>query len=246
MGQKVHPIGFRLGITKGWQANWFNGTDFKDNLLEDKKIRDFINKRFPKANISRILIERTMKSVEVSIYTSRPGVIIGSKGSEVEQLKSDLRSLTNKEVQVFVEEVKNPSLDAGIVAKEVARQLEARMSFRRVMKKALADAMKAGAEGIKIKCSGRLGGVEMARSEEYRDGRVPLSTLRADIDYALVPAQTIYGIIGVKVWIFKGEQYGKVDIFKDFSSHGKNRRDKRGGRRDGRRRQRGNRNRRNR
>ncbi len=245
MGQKVHPIGFRLGITKGWEANWFNGTDFKDNLLEDKKIREFIYKRFPKAGISRILIERTMKTLEISVYSSRPGVIIGTKGAEVENLKSELRKMTDKEVQVFVEEVKMAFLDARIVAQEIARQLEARMSFRRVMKKALAEAMKAGAKGIKIKCSGRLGGVEMARSEEYRDGRVPLSTLRADIDYALVPAYTIYGVIGVKVWIFKGERYGKVDIFEDFLSQGKRRQDRRG-RRGGGRGGRRNRNRRNR
>ena len=217
MGQKVHPIGFRLGITKGWEANWFNGTDFKDNLLEDIKIREYIRKRYPKSGISRIFIERTIKTLELVIYSSRPGMIIGEKGKEVETLRNELRKLTGKEIQIYVEEVRPPQLDAMIVAQEIARQLEARASFRKVMKKAVSDAMKAGAKGIKVSCAGRLGGVDMARKEEYKEGRIPLSTIRADIDYAFVPAFTIYGVIGVKVWIFKGEKYGKVDIFEDIT-----------------------------
>ena len=231
MGQKVHPIGFRLGITKGWEANWFNGTDFKDNLLEDIKIREYIRKRYPKTGISRIFIERTIKTLELVIYSSRPGMIIGEKGKEVESLRNELKKLTGKEIQIYVEEVKSPQLDAHIVAQEIARQLEARASFRKVMKKAISDAMKAGAKGIKVSCAGRLGGVEMARKEEYKEGRIPLSTIRADIDYAFVPSFTIYGVIGVKVWIFKGEKYGKVDIFEDISTGERRRQDRRPGRR---------------
>lgn len=233
MGQKVHPIGFRLGITKGWEANWFNGTDFKDNLLEDLKIREYIRKRFPKTGISRIFIERTLKTLELVIYSSRPGMIIGKGGEEVDKLRNELKALTKKDIQIYVEEVKVPQLDANIVAQEIARQLEARASFRKVMKKAVSDSMKAGAKGIKVSCAGRLGGVEMARKEEYRDGRIPLSTIRADIDYAFVPAFTIYGVIGVKVWIFKGEKYGKVDIFEDISTGERRRKERRGGRRRG-------------
>ena len=231
MGQKVHPIGFRLGITKGWEANWFNGTDFKHNLLEDIKIREYIRKRYPKTGISRIFIERTIKTLELVIYSSRPGMIIGEKGKEVESLRNELKKLTGKEIQIYVEEVKSPQLDAHIVAQEIARQLEARASFRKVMKKAISDAMKAGAKGIKVSCAGRLGGVEMARKEEYKEGRIPLSTIRADIDYAFVPSFTIYGVIGVKVWIFKGEKYGKVDIFEDISTGERRRQDRRPGRR---------------
>ena len=231
MGQKVHPIGFRLGITKGWEANWFSGTNFKDNLLEDIKIREYIKKRYPRTGISRIFIERTIKTLEIVIYSSRPGMIIGEKGKEVESLRKELKRLTGKDIQIYVEEVRVPQLDANIVAQEIARQLEARASFRKVMKKAISDAMKAGAKGIKVSCSGRLGGVEMARKEEYREGRIPLSTIRADIDYAFVPAFTIYGVIGVKVWIFKGEKYGKVDIFEDVISGERRRQERRAQRR---------------
>lgn len=212
MGQKVHPIGFRLGITKGWDSNWYGGKDYSDKLIEDDKIRHYIDLRLPKGGISRVVIERTLKRLIITIHTSRPGIVIGKGGQEVEKLKEEIKKLTDKDVQINISEVKRPELDARLVGENIAQQLRARISFRRAMKAAIASAMRMGAEGIKVVCSGRLGGAEMSRVESYREGRVPLQTLRADIDYALSEAQTIYGKIGVKVWIFKGELYGKVDL----------------------------------
>ncbi len=239
MGQKTHPIGFRLGITKGWQSSWFNGKHFAKPLLEDYRIRQYIEKRLANAAISKIYIERTFKTLEVTIHTARPGMVIGTGGREVEQLKKEIAKLTESEqVEIYVEDVRRPELDATLVAKNIARQIEARISFRRAMKNAVAAAMRMGAEGIKVRCSGRLGGVDMARSEEYKEGRIPLSTLRADIDYACVPAFTIYGVIGVKVWIFKGMIYGKVDVAGAYSGRRGERQEqgkRRGRRRKGRR-----------
>lgn len=212
MGQKTHPIGLRLGITKGWDSNWYGGKNFADKLIEDEKIREYLNARIPKGGISKIVIERTLKRVTITIHTSRPGMVIGKGGKEVDQLREELKKLTKKEVQINIYEIKKPEMDATLVGQQVAQQLEARISFRRAMKTALSATMRVGAGGCKIMCSGRLGGAEMARTEQYKEGRVPLQTLRADIDYALVEAHTIYGVIGVKVWIFRQELYGKVDL----------------------------------
>jgi small subunit ribosomal protein S3 len=212
MGQKTHPIGLRLGITKGWDSNWYGGKNFADKLIEDEKIREYLNTRIPKGGISKIVIERTLKRVTITIHTSRPGMVIGKGGKEVDQLREELKKLTKKDVQINIYEIKRPEMDATLVGQQVAQQLEARISFRRAMKTALSSTMRVGAGGCKIMCSGRLGGAEMARTEQYKEGRVPLQTLRADIDYALVEAHTIYGVIGVKVWIFRQELYGKVDL----------------------------------
>ncbi|MCZ2357446.1 MAG: 30S ribosomal protein S3 [Bacteroidia bacterium] len=212
MGQKTHPIGLRLGIIKGWESNWFGGTKYAEKLIEDEKIRNYIRKRIPRAGISKIAIERTLKRVIVTVHTSRPGIVIGKSGSEVDKLKDELKKMTQKDVQLNIFEIKRPELDARLVADNIVQQLESRVSFRRAMKSAITATMRAGAEGIKVICSGRLGGAEMARTESYKEGRVPLHTLRADIDYALSEALTIYGIIGVKVWVFRGEIYGKVDL----------------------------------
>lgn len=212
MGQKTHPIGLRLGITKGWDSNWFGGKDFSDKLIEDEKIRTYLNTRIPKGGISKIVIERTLRKITITIHTSRPGIVIGKGGKEVDKLREEIRKLTGKDVQINIFEIKRPELDATLVGQQIAQQLEGRVSFRRAMKSSLASTMRAGAQGCKIMCSGRLGGAEMARTEQYKQGRIPLQTLRADIDYALVEAHTIYGVIGVKVWIFKKEIYGKVDL----------------------------------
>jgi len=214
MGQKVNPIGLRLGIVKGWESNWYaDKRDFKDKLYEDYQIRQYIEARVPKGSISKIAIERTLKRVTITIHTARPGVIIGKGGTEVDKLREELKKLTGKDVQLNIFEIKRPELDARLVAESIAQQLRARVSYRRAMKQAIEAAMRVGAEGIKIRLSGRLGGAEMARSEEYKEGRVPLHTLRADIDYALAEALTTYGLIGVKVWIFKGEVYEKPDFY---------------------------------
>lgn len=214
MGQKVNPIGLRLGIVKGWESNWYaDKRDFKDKLYEDYQIRQYIEARVPRGGISKIVIERTLKRVTITIHTARPGVIIGKGGAEVDKLREELKKLTGKDIQLNIFEIKRPELDARLVAESIAQQLRARVSYRRAMKQAIEAAMRVGAEGIKIRLSGRLGGAEMARSEEYKDGRVPLHTLRADIDYALAEALTTYGIIGVKVWIFKGEVYEKPDFY---------------------------------
>ncbi|MBC8488808.1 MAG: 30S ribosomal protein S3 [Bacteroidetes bacterium] len=217
MGQKTNPIGFRLGIIKGWDSNWFGGRNYEQKLLEDNKIRKYLDARLSKAGISKILIERTLRLVTVTIYTARPGIIIGKGGQEVDKLKEELKKLTKKEIQINISEIKRPELDAVIVANAIARQIEGRISYRRAIKTAIASTMRIGADGIKVLISGRLGGAEMARGEIYKEGRVPLHTLRADIDYALVEAHTTYGRIGVKVWICKGEIYGKRDLTAAFS-----------------------------
>ena len=212
MGQKTNPIGNRLGYIKGWESNWYGGNDYKDRIVEDDKIRTYLYARLTKASLSRIIIERTLKLVTVTINTARPGVIIGKGGQEVDKLKEELKKLTSKEIQINIFEIKRPELDAFLVAAGVARQLEARISFRRAIKMSIASTMRMGAEGIKIKISGRLNGAEMARSEMYKEGRTPLHTFRADIDYAVAEAHTTYGRLGIKVWICKGEVYGRRDL----------------------------------
>ena len=212
MGQKTNPIGLRLGIIKGWESNWYGGRDFSAKLVEDDKIRKYLYARLGKAGISRISIERTLKLVTVTISTARPGMIIGKAGQEVDKLKEELKKLTGKEVQINISEIKRPELDAYIVASTIAKQIEGRISFRRAIKTAISSSMRIGAEGIKVMISGRVGGAEMARQESYKEGRIPLHTLRADIDYALVEAHTQYGRIGIKVWICKGEIYGKPEL----------------------------------
>ncbi len=212
MGQKTNPIGLRLGIIKGWDSNWYGGRDFGGKLVEDNQIRQYLYARLAKAGISKILIERTLKLVTVTIFTARPGIIIGKGGAEVDKLKEELKKLTKKEIQINISEIKRPELDASIVANSIAKQIEGRISFRRAIKTAIASTMRIGAEGIKVVISGRLGGAEMARNEQYKDGRIPLHTLRADIDYAKVEAHTTYGRIGIKVWICKGEIYGKPEL----------------------------------
>ncbi|MET4080821.1 small subunit ribosomal protein S3 [Pedobacter sp. UYP30] len=212
MGQKANPIGNRLGIIKGWDSNWFGGNNYADKLVEDEKIRKYLSARIAKGGISKVVIERTLKRITVTIHTARPGIVIGKAGAEVDKIKEELKKLTKKEIQINIFEIKRPELDAQLVAEGVAKQLEARISFRRAMKTSIASTMRMGAEGIKIMTSGRLGGAEMARSEQYKEGRVPLHTFRADIDYALAEALTTYGKIGVKVWIMKGEVYGKRDL----------------------------------
>merc|ERR1712063_39253 len=211
-GQKTNPIGNRLGIIRGWESNWYGGNDYGDKLAEDDKIRKYIHARLSKASVSRVIIERTLKLITVTVTTARPGIIIGKGGQEVDKLKEELKKITNKEVQIYIFEIKRPELDANLVAASVARQIESRISFRRAIKMAIAAAMRMNAEGIKIQISGRLNGAEMARSESYKDGRIPLSTFRADIDYALVKAHTTYGKLGIKVWIMKGEVYGKREL----------------------------------
>jgi small subunit ribosomal protein S3 len=212
MGTKVNPIGFRLGIVRGWDSNWYGGKDFSEKLVEDQKIRKYVVARIPKGGISKIIIERTLKRITITIYTARPGVVIGKGGAEVDRIKEELKKLTSKDVQINIFEIKRPELDAKLVGESIAQQLKARISYRRAMKQAIASAARVGAQGIKIKCSGRLGGAEMARTEMYKEGRIPLHTLRADIDYALSEANTVYGKIGIKVWIFKGEVFGKRDL----------------------------------
>ena len=218
MGQKTNPIGNRLGYIRGWESNWYGGKDFGDKLAEDDKIRKYINIRLAKASVSRIPIERTMKMITVTIHTARPGIIIGKGGQEVETLKAELKKLTKKDVQVNIFEVKRPELEATLVANGIARQIEGRISYKRAIKMSIASTMRMGAEGIIVQISGRLNGAEMARSEMFKDGRTPLHTFRADIDYALAEAQTTYGKIGVKVWICRGEVYGKRDLMLHFKS----------------------------
>lgn len=212
MGQKVNPISNRLGIIRGWDSNWYGGKKYSDKLVEDAKIRKYLNARLAKASVSKIIIERTLKMITVTVYTARPGIIIGKGGQEVDKLKEELKKLTKKEVQINIFEVKRPELDANIVANNIARQIEGRISYRRAIKMAIASTMRMGAEGIKVLISGRLGGAEMARTEMYKDGRIPLHTFRSDIDYALGEALTKVGLIGIKVWICNGEIYGKRDL----------------------------------
>ncbi len=209
MGQKTNPIGLRVGVIKGWESNWYENKSYSQKLVEDKKLRTYIRKRLQNAGISSIKIDRTSKNIILTIHTSRPGVVIGKSGKEIAQIEEELKKLTDKEVKVQITEIKRPELDAFLVAENIAKQIEGRISFRRAMKQTITSAMRMGAEGIRIKCSGRLGGAEMARTEQYKEGRIPLHTLRADIDYAHGRAETIYGSIGIKVWICKGEILGK-------------------------------------
>lgn len=209
MGQKTHPIGLRVGIIRGWESNWYERGSYQTKIMEDRKLRLYVRNRLKNAGISRIVIDRTSKNIIMTIHTSRPGVVIGKSGKEIAQLEQELKAITEKEVKVQISEIKRPELDAYLVAENIAKQLEGRISFRRAMKSAITSAKRMGAEGIRVMCSGRLGGAEMARTEQYKDGRIPLHTLRADIDYAHGTAYTIYGTIGVKVWICRGEILGK-------------------------------------
>lgn len=242
MGQKTSPIGNRLGIIRGWDSNWFADKDYGLKVVEDEKIRNYLRARRPKTagsdprdrnkpmqnGISKIAIERTLKRVTVTIYTSRPGIIIGKGGKEVDLIKEEIKILTGKDVQVNIFEIRKPEIDANIVGEQIAKQIEGRVGHRRVIKAAVVSTMRAGAEGIKVRISGRLGGAEMSRTEEYKDGRTPLHTFRADIDYAIVEAQTVYGKIGIKVWIFKGEVLTKRELT-PFTSASSEQQDRRGG-----------------
>lgn len=237
MGQKVNPISNRLGIIRGWDSNWFGGKDFGDNLVEDQKIRQYLNKRLEKASVSRIVIERTLKLVTITVCTARPGFVIGKGGADVDKLREELKNLFKKEIQINIFEVKKPDLDATIVGNNIARQLEGKIAYRRAAKMAIANAMRSGAEGIKVQISGRLNGAEMRRKEMFKEGRTPLHTFRADIDYCKCEALTKVGLLGVKVWICRGEVYNKVDLLPNFAQEkesrrpNNDRRDRRGGRR---------------
>ena len=212
MGQKTNPTGFRLGIIKGWDSNWYSDDNQPALIMEDEKLREYLRARLRNGGLSNVIIERTPKRILLTLRTSRPGVIIGKGGEQIELLREELKKITSKEVQINVSEIKRPELDASLVAQNIAQQLTSRVSFRRAMKTALASAMRMGAKGIKVRCAGRLGGAEMARTEQYKEGRVPLHTIRADIDYCNTTSNTIYGAIGVSVWIFKGEIIGDVDL----------------------------------
>ena len=237
MGQKVNPISNRLGIIRGWDSNWFGGKDFGDNLVEDQKIRQYLNKRLEKASVSRIVIERTLKLVTITICTARPGIVIGKGGADVDKHREELKDLFKKEIQINIYEVKKPDLDATIVGNNIARQLEGKIAYRRAAKMAIQNAIRSGAEGIKIQISGRLNGAEMRRKEMFKEGRTPLHTFRADIDYCQCEALTKVGLLGVKVWICRGEIYNKVDLAPNFAQEkesrrpNNDRRDRRGGRR---------------
>jgi len=211
LGQKVNPLGFRLGITRTWDSIWYANKDYSLNLIEDQKIRKFLKKRLQHAALSKIILERTGEKVRVKLFTARPGIIIGKKGSEIELLKKELEKIINRKAVIDIQEVRRPEADAQLVAENIAQQLVRRVAFRRAMKKSVNSALRFGVKGIKISCSGRLGGAEMSRCEWVREGRVPLHTLRADVDYALAEANTTYGIIGIKVWIFKGEVLNDKD-----------------------------------
>lgn len=230
MGQKTNPIGNRLGIIRGWDSNWFGGKDLADKFVQDEKIRNYLKARVQKGGIARVVIERTLKRITVTIHTSRPGIIIGKGGSEVDRIREELKKLTSNDVQINIVEIRKPELDANIVAESIAKQLEARVNYRRAIKMAIQSTMRAGAQGIKVRISGRLNGADMARSEEYKDGRIPLHTFRADIDYSLQEALTVYGLIGIKCWICKGEVLGKRDLSPNVGVDT----DKRGGRGKGR------------
>ncbi len=212
MGQKTHPVGFRLGIIRGWDSNYYAENDLQEKLVEDEQIRRYLSARLDRAGLSRAVIERTPKRVILTLHTSRPGVVIGRGGSEVDKLRQELKKLTDKDIQINISEIKRPELDAALVAQNIAGQLEGRVSFRRAMKQAMTAAMRMGAEGIRIRVAGRLGGAEMGRTEQYLEGRVPLHTLRADVDFAKATAFTIYGTTGVKVWIYRGEILGQPDL----------------------------------
>ena len=233
MGQKVNPISNRLGIIRGWDSSWFGGKNFGDNLVEDQKIRNYLNERLANDSISKIVIERAIKLVTITICTARPGKVIGPGGQDVDRLKEELKKLYNKEIQINIYEVKKPDLDATIVANNIARQVEGKVAYRRAIKMAIANTMRAGAEGIKVQITGRLNGAEMARKEMYKEGRTPLHTFRADVDYCQAEALTKVGLLGIKVWICRGEIYGKVDLAPNFSQEKQNRRQG-GGTRQGR------------
>ena len=217
MGQKVNPISNRLGIIRGWDSNWYGGKNYGDELVEDSKIRKYLDVRLAKASVSKIVIERTLKLVTITICTAKPGFIIGKGGQEVDKLKEELKKITDKEIQINIFEVKKPDLDANIVGNNIARQIEGKIAYRRAIKSAVANAMRNGAEGIKVLISGRLNGAEMARSEMYKEGRTPLHTFRADIDYCQTEALTKVGLLGIKVWICRGEVYGKRDLAPNFT-----------------------------
>jgi small subunit ribosomal protein S3 len=212
MGQKINPVSFRLGYIRGWDSNWYGGKTFAEKLVEDQEIRKYVSARIPKGAISKVVIERTLKRITLTIHTARPGVVIGKGGNEVDKIKEELKKLTGKDVQINIYEIKRPELDAKLVGESIAQQLEARISYRRAMKQAIQAAVRVGAQGIKVKLGGRLAGAEMARNEMYKEGRIPLHTIRADIDYAISEALTVYGKIGIKVWVFKGEVFGKRDL----------------------------------
>ena len=237
MGQKVNPISNRLGIIRGWDSNWFGGKNFCENLVEDQKISNYLNERLAKASFSKIVIERTLKLVTITICTARPGIVIGKGGQDVDKLKEELKKLYKKDIQINIFEVKKPELDANIVANNIARQVEGKISYRRAIKMAIQSTMRAGAEGIKVQISGRLNGAEMARKEMYKEGRTPLHTFRADIDYCQAEALTKVGLLGIKVWICRGEVYGERDLTPNFTQDKQNgsrsngRSDRRGGNR---------------
>ncbi len=222
MGQKVNPISNRLGIIRGWDSNWFGGKSFGENLVEDKKIRTYLNKRLEKASVSKIVIERTLKLVTITICTARPGFVIGKGGQDVDKLKEELKQLYKKDIQINIFEVKKPELDANIVGTNIARQVEGKIAYRRAIKMAIQNTMRAGAEGVKIQITGRLNGAEMARKEMYKEGRTPLHTFRADIDYCQTEALTKVGLLGIKVWICRGEVYGKRDLTPNFAQEKQN------------------------
>jgi small subunit ribosomal protein S3 len=234
MGQKTNPIGNRLGIIRGWESSWFGGRDFAKKLVQDEQIRKYLFARIFKGGIARIIIERTLKRITITIHTSRPGIIIGKGGQEVDKIREELKSLTKEDIQINIIEIRKPELDANIVAESIAKQLESRVNYRRAVKMAIQASMRAGALGIKVRISGRLNGAEMARSEEYKDGRTPLHTFRADIDYSLKEAQTVYGKLGIKVWLFRGEVLGKRDLSPNVGVQKKGRDERGGDRRDNR------------
>ncbi|MEO1259643.1 MAG: 30S ribosomal protein S3 [Bacteroidota bacterium] len=230
MGQKTNPIGNRLGIIRGWESNWFADRDYADKVVEDERIRVYLKARISKGGIAKIIIERALKRITVTIHTSRPGIVIGKGGAEVDKIREELRKLTGKGVQINIVEIRKPELDAAIVGESIAKQIEARINYRRAIKMSIQSTIRAGAEGIKVRISGRLAGSEMARTEEYKEGRTPLHTFRSDIDYALTEALTVYGIIGIKVWICKGEVFGKRDL---NLNAGHEKKERGGGRRGG-------------
>ncbi len=240
MGQKTNPIGNRLGIVRGWESNWYADKDYAEKVVEDERIRTYLRARISKGGIARVIIERSLKIITVTIHTSRPGIVIGKGGQEVDRIREELRKLTAKDIQINIVEIRKPEMDAAIVGESIAKQLEARINYRRAIKMSIQSTIRAGAEGIKVRISGRLAGSEMARTEEYKEGRTPLHTFRSDIDYALTEAQTVYGKIGVKVWICKGEVFGKRDLSPNAGVERKERGGRRGGddrrRRDDRRR----------
>lgn len=226
MGQKVNPIGLRLGIIRGWESNWYGGKEYGDKLHEDEKIRKYLRARIQKGGIAKIVIERTLKRITITIHTSRPGIVIGRGGQEVDAIREEIKKITGKDVQININEIKRPELEAKLVGDNIAQQIEGRFSYKRAIKNAMQSTMKMGADGIKVRISGRLNGSDMARSEIYKEGRTPLHTLRSNIDYAICEAMTVYGKIGIKVWLCRGEIYGKVDLSPQTENEGKGRNDR--------------------